>query len=52
MNVVVLTAAFSSLNAGPVLDRSHPAVDGDERQRTEVHRRGCRREASPTAASA
>ncbi len=37
MNVVVLTAAFSSLNAG-LYSRPDPAVDVGERQRSEVHR--------------
>jgi len=52
MNVVVLTAAFSSLNAGLYSTGSDPAVDGDERQRTEVHVADVRKEGSRMAASA
>ena len=38
MNLVVLTAAMSSLNSGPVLHRPHPALHGDGGLRAEVHR--------------
>ena len=38
MNLVVLTAALSSLNAGPVLHRPHPALDVGERLRARVRR--------------
>ena len=38
MNMVVLTAALSSLNAGPVLHRPHPALDVHGRFRAEVRR--------------
>ena len=37
MNLVVMTAAFSSLNAG-CTHRPHPALHGDQRKRTQVHR--------------